>query len=305
VLPESKLAARAEMQHGVVSRGQALEHGVTKSTLQRWVAQGRLVQVHAGVYRWPAAPATWRQALVAACLACGPGAIASHRSAAALWGLGLDDDVVEVSVRRSQGPVPAGVVIHRSRDLVPAHTTLRNRVPVTNPLRTIVDLGAVSARWEVEDALDRGLVARRFTVAAVEWMLHDVARPGRRGCGVLRTVLDERALGAAPPDGLLEPKMARLLRTYGFPPAVFRYRVPGVRAELDFAYPALRLGIEVDGYAVHGTPRAMTSDHERHRRLVAAGWSIVRFTWHDIVRRPGRAAADLRAVWAAFVPEAG
>jgi very-short-patch-repair endonuclease len=303
--PETRLAARAEMQHGVVDRRQALECGVTKSTLQRWVAHGRLVQVHAGVYRWPAAPTTWRQSLVAACLACGPGAVASHRSAAALWALGSGDDVVEISVRRPRGPAPAGVVIHRSRDLVPSHTTVRNGVPVTNPLRTLVDLGAVCSRWEVEDALDRGLVARRFTVAAAEWMLHDVARPGRRGCGVLRTVLDERALGTARPDGLLEPRMARLLRTYGFPPAVFRHPVPAARAELDFAYPELRLGIEVDGYEVHGTPRAMTSDHERHRRLVAAGWTIVRFTWHDVVRRPGRAAADLRAVWAAFVPEAG
>jgi hypothetical protein len=303
--PEAKLAARAEMQHGVVDRRQALQFGVTKSTLQRWVAHGRLVQVHPGVYRWPAAPTTWRQSLVAACLACGPGAVASHRSAAGLWGLGAGDQVVEVSVRRPQGPVPAGVLVHRSRDLVPSHATVRDGVPVTNPLRTLVDLGAVCSGSQVEDALDRGLVARRFSVAAAEWMLNEVARPGRRGCGVLRKVLDERALGAAPPDGLLEPRMARLLQTYGFPPAVFQYWVAQARAEIDFAYPELRLGLEVDGYSVHGTPRAMTDDHARHRRLIAAGWTIVRFTWHDVVRRPARAAADLRAVWAAIVPEAG
>jgi len=303
--PEARLAARAEVQHGVVERRQALECGVTKSTLHRWVAQGRLVRVHAGVYRWRAAPMTWHQDLVAACLASGPGAVASHRSAATLWGLLSGHDVVEVTVLRPQGPVPGGVVVHRSRDLASAHTTVRDAVPVTNPLRTLVDLGAVCSRWEVEDALDRGLVARRFTVAAVEWMRHELARPGRRGCGVLRTVLDDRALGAAAPDGLLEPRMARLLRSYSLPPAVFQHPVPAARAKLDFAYPELRLGIEVDGYEVHGTPRAMTVDHQRHRRLVAAGWTLVRFTWHDVVRRPGRVAADLRAVWAALVPDVG
>jgi very-short-patch-repair endonuclease len=299
------LAERAQAQHGVVDRRQALECGVSQTTLHRWVASGRLQVPHPGVYRWPAAPATWRQHLVAACLACGPGAVVSHRSAAALWELTPGADIVEISVVRSSHPVPSGVVVHRSRDLVASHATVRHDVPVTNPLRTLVDLGAVCSRWTVEDALDRGLVTKRFTVAAAEWMLHEVARPGRRGCGVLRTVLDERALGTARPDGLLEPRMARLLRDRGFPPADFQHPVPEARARLDFAYPALRLGIEVDGYEVHGTPRAMAADHERQRRLVATGWTIVRFTWHDVVRRPGRVAADLRAVWAALLPEVG
>ncbi len=303
--PEAKLAARAELQHGVVDRRQARECGVTKSALQRWVAGGRLETVHPGVYRWAAAPVTWHQQLMAACLACGPGAVVSHRAAAALWGLIPEAGAIEISVRRPRGPVPARVVVHRSRDLVSAHTTVRTGVPVTNPLRTLVDLGAVCSRSEVEDALDRGLISKRFSVAAAAWMLHEVARPGRRGCGALRSVIDERALGDAPPDGLLEPKMANLLRTYGFPPAVFRHWVAAARAEIDFAYPDLRLGIEVDGFGVHGTPRAMTSDHERQRRLVAARWTIVRFTWHDVIRRPGRVAADLRAVWAAFVPQVG
>jgi very-short-patch-repair endonuclease len=99
--------------------------------------------------------------------------------------------------------------------------------------------------------------------------------------------------------------MARLLRDHGFPRAVFQHPVPDASARLDFAYPAIRLGIEVDGYEVHGTPRAMTADHERQRRIVAAGWTMIRFTWHDVVRRPSRVAADLRAVWAALVPDAG
>ena len=294
--PDERLAERAADQHGVVHLAQARACGLSHDGVLRRQRAGRLVEVHPMVFRVAGAPATHLAALRAAALAVEPDGVVSHRSAAWVWDLlPGEGSVVEVSVPRSRGPRLDGVVVHRSRDLVPGHTTVRNGIPVTNPLRTLVDLGAVCSRWIVEDALDRGLIARRFSVAAVEWLLHEVARPGRRGCGVLRTVLDERALGAAPPDGLLEPHMARLLRSHALPPAVFQHPVPEARAELDFAYPERRLAIEVDGYEVHGTPRAMTSDHERHNRLVAAGWTVLRFTWHQVVRQPGQVAKDIRS----------
>jgi very-short-patch-repair endonuclease len=294
--PDGRLAALAADQHGVVHLAQARESGLSHDGVLRRQRAGRLLEVHPLVFRVAGAPDTHLAALRAAALAVEPGGVVSHRSAGWLWGLLPEDgEVVEVTVPRSRGPRLHGVVVHRSRDLVPEHTTVRQGIPVTNPLRTLVDLGAVCSRWTVEDALDRGLVARLFTVAAVEWLLHEVARPGRRGCGVLRTVLDERALGTARPDGLLEPRMARLLRSYGLPPAAFQHGVPEAAARLDFAYPDRRLGIEVDGYEVHGTARAMEADHDRHNRLVAAGWTVVRFTWHQVVRRPADVAAAVRS----------
>jgi very-short-patch-repair endonuclease len=172
---------------------------------------------------------------------------------------------------------------------------VRAGVPVTNPLRTLVDLGAVVEHWVVEDALDRGLAQRLFSVAAVEWFRHEVARPGRRGCGVLRKVLDERALGSARPDGLLEPRMARLLKTHGLPPAAFQHVVPEVGARVDFAYPERQLAIEVDGYEVHGTPKAMAADFERQNRLMSSGWAVLRFTWIQVVRQPTAVATAIRA----------
>ncbi|MBA2624534.1 MAG: DUF559 domain-containing protein [Acidimicrobiia bacterium] len=195
---------------------------------------------------------------------------------------------IEVSVVRARAPRLRDVTVHRSTDLVPAHTTLRRGLPVTNPLRTMVDLGAVLSAAAVEDAIDRGLGARLFSVAALEWMRNEVARPGRSGCGVLREVLDERALGAAPPDGLLEPRMARLLRDHGLPPADFQLPIGRYRA--DFAYPGHRIAIEVDGYETHGTPRAMSADFERQNQLVRDGWTVLRFTWAQVVRQPGSVA---------------
>ena len=294
--PDERLAALAADQHGVVHLEQARACGLSHDGVLRRQRAGRLVEVHPRVFRLAGVPDSHLPALRAAAFAVQPQGVVSHRSAAWVWGLLPDEgEVIEVSVPRSRGPRLRAVVVHRSRDLVRAHTTVRNGIPVTNPLRTLVDLGAVCTRWEVEDALDRGLIAKRFSVAAIEWLLHDVARPGRRGCGVLRKVLDERALGAAPPDGLLEPHMARLFKSYALPPAVFHHWVPGAHAELDFAYPELHLAIEVDGYGAHGTPRAMTSDHERHNRLVPLGWTTLRFTWEQVVRRPAEVAAVIRS----------
>jgi very-short-patch-repair endonuclease len=293
--PDRELARLAALQHGVVDRTDARSLGLTDDAIHRRVRAGRLTQAHPGVYLLPGAPDTWHQRLFAACRAAGRAAVASHRAAASLWDL-LDGDEVEVTVRRSKGPTPAGVVVHRSRDLFPAQVTRRHAIPVTNPLRTMIDLGAVASDDVVADAVERGLVRRLFSVAALEWVLTDLAKPGRRGCGGLRRVLDDRALGAAPPGSVLEARMARVLRSYGLPPAVFHHPVPEAHAELDFAYVDRGIAIEVDGFEVHATRPAMASDHDRHNRLVAAGWSVLRFTWYQVVRQPGMVARRLEEV---------
>jgi very-short-patch-repair endonuclease len=161
-------------------------------------------------------------------------------------------------------------------------------------MRTLVDLGAVCDRHAVEDALDRALVARLCTVAAVEWELARVARNGRRGAGVLHHVLDDRALGDQRPDGLLEPRFARLVRRYGLPTPVFQHQVG--RFRLDFAWLRAKVAAEVDGYEAHGHRRAFQADRDRQNVLVALGWVVLRFTWEDVVRRPAKVADALLAV---------
>jgi len=298
---DAALSELAGRQHGLITRAQASALGVSDSSVLKRSKAGSLRALHPGVYVVGGAPHTWCQRMLGACLAAGGLAVASHRSAARLWDLLAEDDLVELSVQRPRAPRPRGVIWHRSRDLVPAHATVRSGVPVTNPMRTLVDLGAVVKPWVVEDALDRGLSRRLFPLSAVEWMLHDVARPGRRGCGVLRRVLDERALGSAQPDGVLEPRMARLIRDHGLPPAVFQHAIPDLGARVDFAYPDQRLAIEVDGYEVHGTPRALAADLQRQNRLVLAGWTVLRFTWADVVRRPAAVASAIHDRLGAFL----
>jgi very-short-patch-repair endonuclease len=293
-----ELAAR---QYSAFSAEQAGNCSVSADTLFRAARGGRVIRLHAGVYAFAGSPETWERSVVAACLAAGKGAVASHRAAARVWGLlGASDDIVEITVPRQRKPRLHGVTIHRSSDLDSGQTAVRHRIPVANPLRTMVDLGAVVPPEAVEDALDAGLAwPSLFSIAAVEATLEHLARHGRSGAGVLRQVLDERALGEAVSDSKLERRMAELLRRTGLPAAVFHYvvRTPaGVfLAEVDFAYPEIKLAIEVDGFEVHGTPRAMAKDFVRQNGLVPYGWHVLRFTWRQVTREPEVVAAAIQA----------
>ena len=292
------LARRAAQQNGAFTLAQAAACGYPRSSLYDDVERGRIVLLHPGVFAPAGAAPTWERSLSAALLAAGPGAVASHRSAGRLWRITEEsDETLEITVPASRGPRLRAVAVHRSVDLVPEHVFRISHLPVTKPARTLVDLGAVLDAERVEDALDRALVRRLLTVAGVEWMRLELSQRGRPGSGVIRRVLDERALGTNRPDGLLEPRMARLMRNSGLPAAVFQHpvydRSGRFLARVDFAYVALRLAIEVDGYHVHGTRRAMEADFVRQNCLAGQGWVVLRFTWAQVVRRPELVARSI------------
>lgn len=91
---------------------------------------------------------------------------------------------------------------------------------------------------------------------------------------------------------MLEPRFARLLKNAGLSSAEFQH--PVGRDEIDFAYPALMLAIEVDGYGPHSSRRAFQNDRDRQNVLVGLGWTVLRFTWADVVKRPDHVAAVIR-----------
>lgn len=281
----------ASRQYGLAHLQQLRELDVSRRALAEAVRTGEVERRLPEVYAVAGAPRSWHQDVMAAVLDAGEGAAASHRSAAHLLGIAHRDAprLVEISVPRPKYSRSPGVFVHRSGDLSDEHVVEVDGIPCTGPLRTLVDLGAVE-RWPVvADALERALQSKQVSILGAEWMLTNLSRRGRNGCGVFRRVLDERALKAASPhSGLLEPRMARLLR--GICKLEYQYKVfdhVGMFvAQVDFALPHLREAFEVDGFEAHGTPGAMTSDFEREHRLRAAGWNVTRFTWAHVVRRP-------------------
>lgn len=285
----------ARAHHGVVTREQCRDLGVPGGTIDDWVACGRFEPLHRGVYRLAGTVRTSEQSAYAA-VAAGGVCLASHRSAARLWGL-LDDDEVEVSIPAGRKRSLRGVVVHRSSDFWKATPSRKNMIPVTNPLRTLVDLGAVVDRFTLTAAVELAITRRLVTIPGLESEWEGLAGRGRPGCADLRRVLDDLALGADRPESLLETRMARLLRRAGLRRPRFQYEIRvGGRpiGRVDFAYPEARLVVEVDGWSVHSTPTALQRDLARQNALIQAGWTVLRFTWTDVVRRPEAVAAAIR-----------
>src|SRR5690348_9461279 len=132
--------ALAAKQHGVVARRQLLELGLSAQSIQHRVTRGRLHRIHRGVY------AVGRSALdqeghwIAAVLACGRGAALSHKSAAALWGIGPSPTIVEVTIPVASPRRCDGIRVHRRPNLLANHVTVHDAISVTKPVRTAIDL---------------------------------------------------------------------------------------------------------------------------------------------------------------------
>lgn len=282
---DHRVGRLAAGQHGLVGRQQATDLGLTSEQVRSRLRRGTLSAVQAGVYRTLGARPTWEQAVLAACLAAGPHALASHRSAAVLWGLADPPAPVEISVPYGRSGRSAGAIVHRSTDLRPIDVARRRHVPLTNPIRTVGDLGAVTPRL-VPGAVERGLYLGLFELAALWRLVDELGRPGRRGLGVLRRTLERRALADSPTPSPLEPVFAAIAADTGLQVEhQHRVTVDGHRYVLDFAIPDALIGVEVDGLETHATRQALDHDLERQNRLVVAGWHLLRYTATHLVRR--------------------
>ncbi len=269
----------ASRQFGVVSRAQLRRAGVPAHVIDRGVRRSRLRTLHPGVYRvGPAAVPLERE--MAAVLACGQTAVLSGTSAGARWGLvrsGVESKQieagVEISVRDGRRVRLKGVQVRRLASLRDDEVTTFRGIPITTAARTILDLAATLAPRPLEQALARGV--REGVV-----VLGDVARllkrhPWRRGVRTLRGLLALQE-GPALTRSEAEELFLALIRAARLPEPALNVRVAGL--EVDFLWRALRVVVEIDGYAYHGSRRAFERDVERDRVLRVAGFIVVRFS---------------------------
>lgn len=287
---DESVLRRMNRQHGVITRAQALEAGMTRHKIDHCVRAGEWLREARGVYRHAAVTSTPLSRLLAACMA--HDAMASHRSAAALHGIeGFKLDRIELTVRRGKRPSMAGVRLHRSSLMGLAEPTDRQGVPCTGRARTVVDLAAVvtpTRLGRVIDAVLRDGLLRPSDLYAVH-AAH--ARRGRKGCAALRAALDDR-LGDDPvPLSEWSRMVEDLLVGSGLPRPRLEFRVcddAGVLlAQVDLAYPSHRVAIELDSVRYHLNRESFVSDPRRRNRLTVAGWKVLSFTWDDYMNRPG------------------
>ena len=277
---ELRIVELATSQHGVVTRAQVLDAGMSASALRRRVRDERLVILHRGVYGvGPFLPVRARS--MAAVLACGPGAVLSHRSAADIWGLlPCDDSASPIHVTLPPGVdrAHAGIVVHRADTLLARETAVRDGLAVTSPLRTLVDLAPIVDSRDLERAIacaERERLVSRDEIASL-----GVDYRGRRSIRRLRAIV-ERAGGPALTRSEAERRFLSLVRRARLPTPRANVRVD--EYEIDFFWPDHDLAVEVDGYRYHGSRVRFESDRQRASRLAALGIQVVPLTWRQIV----------------------
>ena len=260
------ISALAGRQHGVDGRAQLLAAGVTPKAIKHRGATGRLHLLYRGVYAVGHRNLSQRGRWMAATLATG--GVLSHRSAAALWGIRPSQGRIEVTTPRTRTTRP-GLLLHRAV-LADDEITLRDGIHTTTPARTLLDLAAVLDRTALQRAINEAEVLRLegpFKLAQ--------RHPTKRGIAALRTL--------APPSHTkreLEARFVLFLNDRRFPRPQTNVLIED--HEVDAVWPDKRLIVELDSYTFHATRQAFEDDRRKDRRLIAAGWTVVRVTWRDL-----------------------
>jgi very-short-patch-repair endonuclease len=261
----------------VVSRRQLLAAGVAPATVDYWVRAGRLRVIHRGVYATGGAVLRVEGRRLAAVLACGPGAVLSHRSAAAHWGLlNTDQTRIDVSAPATRHGVP-GIRLHRTRFLDAQDTTDHEGIPITTVHRTLLDLAATVRSDRLERALAQAMHLQLYDQRAID---DAIARStGHRGTGVLA-----RATAREPKRtrSEFEARFLKLVREAGLPEPEVNASLTALDhqdIEVDFYWPTHRLVVETDGWESHRTLAAFRRDRAKDAALTAAGYRVLRFTW--------------------------
>lgn len=282
---ERRIAQIAARQDSVITHAQLMSAGLTSRKLDWRVRRGVLRRVHRGVYVTGHAPPSLRARARAAVLACGPEAFASHRTAAALWGLAKASGQPEVTVPgRNPGPKP-GITIHRVTAVPAEAVRALNGLALASPAMSVCELAASATRDEVEHAIQEGIVKRILSDEALHRCV-ERAR-GRPGVTLLRSVLAMET-GTGYTRSVAERALMAIVQRAGLP----RPEKNGVICQrVDAAWPDQRLIVEVDGRRPHDHSLAFERDRRRDQILISAGWRVIRVTFRQLRDEPERVAA--------------
>jgi very-short-patch-repair endonuclease len=263
---ERLIAFVAGNQHGVITFEQLLAAGLSPPAITRRVQAGRLHRIHQRVYAVGHAGLSLPGVWMAAVLACGPGAVLSHRSAAELWRMlkparGVPHVSIPSRAGRRRRP---GITVHRPSTLLTSQTTAKAKIPVTRPTRTLQDLRRTAPAQVYRSALRQAEYDRL--------PLEDLGQDGTRS--------------------ELEAMFLRLCRRHRLPAPEVNAKVGPWHA--DFLFRPQRLVVETDGWRAHGGRVVYHEDRERDLWLKLNSFEVVRFTYEQVRDEPARVAAALR-----------
>jgi very-short-patch-repair endonuclease len=269
----------ARAQHWVVTRRQLLALGFDSRSIEHRLKTGRLHRVHAGVYAVGRRQLTRYGRWMAAVLACGDGAVLSHRSAAALWGIGTEGKRVDVTATNEKRRPRIRTATRPG--LGHPRTTVHEGIPVTTPIQTLVDIALELSMSGLERAVNDADKENLVDPETLRTTL-DAEFVGEPGVKPLRILLDRDTFRMS--DEELERRFRPIAEAAGLP--VPETKVIVNAFEVDFYWPDLGLVIETDGLRYHRTPAAQARDARRDQAHTAAGLARLRFTHWQVRFEP-------------------
>ena len=285
---ELKVTELGGRQSGYITLRQALACGMSPDAVKRRVHAKRWIRVRPGLFLIPGFEPSVRGRLLAATAALG--AVVSHESAGELHDFpGVRPGMAVVTVRtRTTNRFP-DVRVHQTTDLDSGHVIEIEGLPVTDVVRTVIDLAASMPVPMIGKIVDHLVIRGAATVDDFADEVMELARHGKPGMKTMHSVLEVRRGASFMGDSRLEMWALRLIREWGFPEPEVQYPLPwrsARKGRVDFAYPFIRLIIEIDGRAWHTTLEAFESDRLRDNHAQLAGWRVLRITYRMLVEQP-------------------
>jgi very-short-patch-repair endonuclease len=283
---EEEVARIASARHGVVTRAQLLDAGITRREIGWRLRRGDLIRVHRGVYRVGHRAPSIEATYLAAVLAAGDGALLCGRAAAHLLGLVKGEAPAPEVIARTERRIK-GVKTHRSRAAGDDRdATVVRGIPTTTVPRTLVDISSELALDALARACHEAGVRYGATPNSVEAVL--ARRPRSPGAKRLRRVLNGDAHVTL---SKLEAHFLELLRNENLPLPVTNARVGGRR--VDCRWPDHHLTVELDSYQFHNSRHSWEQDRRREREARARGDDFRRYTYGDVLEHPRPMLAEL------------
>jgi hypothetical protein len=281
----------ARRQSGNLTRAQLLEVGLTEGGVDRRLRNGSLVTRYHGVYCQAPARQDPQALIAAAVLAGGPTAVASHGSAAWLWGfLPRWDPPPEITLTQGDRR-PRHILTHRGPSLQPRDITRQHGIPTTTRARTLLDIAPRLTYKQLTRLVNNQRLDGHLRLNA----LHDIItrNPLHPAAKLLRPFTED---AANPTRSPLEDTFRAFIAKYDLPVPQINVRAGG--RELDAIFPDHDLIVEVDGWGYHRDRQAFEDDRDRDADHLAQGLSTLRLTEMRLTTKADREATRLKEILA-------
>lgn len=303
-MPRSPWAERLDLwlatHVGVIGRRQLLELGCPRTTIDRLLADGRLIVVFPGVYRSPQWPFDRLQVMAAACTDVPDGGIGFTTACRLLSIRGATFDArIHLITAHSSSPELPGIFVHRCRQLDPDDFITRSDgIRVTTPARSIFDAADMLGEHRTISAIEQALAERLCTKRELFETMARLAHPNRPGSRTAMAALRSRANLSAQMRSELEIIVLDEIRRQGIPmpETQFPMVLAGENIEIDFAWPDMKIALEVDHPTWHDGYVSSTKDKGRDRKLTVIGWAPMRLTSLDARGGLASAVSDVAEV---------